>query len=187
MKKLLISLVALISLAGISFADIQADIDSARALYDAEEYVQAQAAYEQILLDYPEASIDRLADAQRMIGRSLRSQGKHEEALIEFQKVIDNYPEASIDRLAYAQRMIGESLSRQGKHEEANEAYLKAAFDYGFISLGHQEIIFRDINTIALGTEGYKEYLRNLLLIVPAVPENVEFLGRVSSQLDVLR
>ena len=97
MKKVVIGLmVGLMSIGMVLAQDIKDDpaqvaFDAAKVLFTAKDYIKAQAAFEKVIKDYPNASGKILANAQMHIGHSLYRQGKYVEAQAAFMACVQNY------------------------------------------------------------------------------------------------
>lgn len=116
----------------IGMADITNDMHSAYSLLGSNNYVMAQAAFEKVIVDYPESSIHDLALAQEMIGHCLIGQVKYDLAQFAFEKVINNYPKAYVNILSDAQIRIGHVLRLRKKYSSAQAAYAKVISEYPF-------------------------------------------------------
>ena len=188
MKKLFIMMAVLILVGANGMCDYSSDRLQAYTLYTNSQYASSQKAYEKIIIDYPQMRVQSLAESQLMIGYSLLGQKKYIEAQSAFEKVmvIANYPLA-VNQTSIAQLNIGYILRTQGKFQEAQSSFIKAAIGYGFINLKFQEKVWKVIDPVYLDKESYQHYLQKLLMIVPATEENAEFLGKIKSQLELLK
>lgn len=185
--KIITLLTGISILAGVGMADITNDLENAKALYMTNDFAKAQAAYEKVITDYPNAKILDLFHANFMLGFSLARQGNFAHTQIVCESIIENFPNNPNMAMAGVKRLLGLSLIKQGKSSEAQSILIQAALDYGFVSLIHQELCIEKINPAFLEKTEYVNYLEKLLMIVPATEANANFLGRVKSQLEVLK
>jgi TolA-binding protein len=164
----------------------QARLQIGNTLLGTGKYIEAVLQFDTVISNYPTAKVLTLATAQQNIGSALVKQRKYAEAVIAFAKVED-YPDAPPELLAMNQLSIGGAYVAQGKNVEAQASFVKAATSYGFINVAWQQSVYTKINFKILGTEGTKAYLNDLLLVVPTVEANSEFLSVVKSQLEILK
>ena len=129
MKKFIVMLV-LVLVASVSFSAFNEDLDVAKSLASAGDLVGAQAAYEQILVDYPEQEVDVLARTGLQVGFLLMRQKKFVEAQTKYEKVITDYPAADMSILIHARVKIGDLFVRRNMREEARMEYDKVVDDY---------------------------------------------------------
>jgi tetratricopeptide (TPR) repeat protein len=134
--KIMMVLATVMMLANVTMAGITNDMAAAKALFGSKDWVAAQAAYEAVLADYPDAAVTALATAQGYVGHSLHAQGKFVEAQAAFEAVIANYPDAAVNALATAQRYVGYALRDQGKHAEAQAAFEAVFSNYPDAAVG---------------------------------------------------
>ncbi len=165
----------------------EAQYQVGRALREQRRFAEAEAAYGSVISDYPAARTSRRAQAQERVGHMLREQRRFAEAQAAYAKVLDDYPTVSGRHLANAQYLVGTMQVRQGLQEDAAASFVLAATQYGYQSLSWQKRILQAVNPAHLGREAFVDYLTTVLMIVPATEENAEFLGRVKSQLELLK
>lgn len=198
----------------------------ARGLVKDKKWVEAQAAFESLLVSYPDEAVNNKASVEFYVGRCLTGQLKHEEAAQAYERVLTLYPEAAGETRALAQCALGKAFFNQKRFSEAEQHLRKVVTDYssamkttlasvyrnltilytrqgetakaslaaidastkcGFISLEWHLQRHAEVDAVAVGTEAYREYLSNLLLVIPATEEHAEFLGEVKSQLELIK
>ena len=130
MKKVIMTMLVLVTMVGVSFAGINEDMAAARALYNAGNYAAAKTAFEALIADYPTGAAARLSFAQMTVGDILHRFGNTAQAEAAYKAVVSNYPDAPDDMLAHAQIRVGDVLLKQFKSVEAQAAYQAVIDDY---------------------------------------------------------
>ena len=151
--------------------------------------LEAQKKYNEAIVEYqkvasiPEANPHHISDAQFSIGYCLQLQKKYDEAVMEYRKVA-SIPEAHPSHISSAQYRMGCCLEMQGKDgqeefvkgclvERAEVYWLKANFD--------------KVKKTMLGKEAYKKLIDDMIFIIPATPENADFLGYLKSEIEKMK
>ena len=132
----------------------------------------------------PNAHPHLISYAQLHIGYCLESQKKYDEAIAEYKKVA-TISGADPQYVSGAQFYIGCCLEAQGKIKEAQEEYLRMCSKRDSVFLLKQA--FSKIDPLIVGKDKYVEYLNKLIMIIPATPENADFLGLLKSELEKLK
>ncbi len=260
MKKLITMLVLMV-IVSVSFGNITNDIENAKLLFkNKETWPDAENAFRQIVIDYPDADSVTLFNSMIWLSRAVGYQRKHSEfievvrtaisnypsisphslahaqisigktiniyfrnydsAIAEYQKAIDNYPTVNSDVIILAKKGIAECLMKQKKYSEAQTVYQNMLIDYSGVNANSLADIqtrladcirlqgqpssaeylkiseYGDTKTLRksaltagqyMTVDDYITYLTKVLMIVPAIDENADFLGKIKSKLELLK
>ena len=156
-------------------------VKEADDLFDQGKYTEAEVEYRSVL---PSLKGEDLSHAQFHIGYCLESQKKYDEAIAEYKKVATISGD-NPHHISNAQFRIGLCFELQGKIQEAQEEYLKVCIKGGEIDVFKRA--FSKIDPLIVGKDKYVEYLNKLIMIIPATPENADFLGLLKSELEKLK
>ena len=156
-------------------------VKEADDLFDQGKYTEAEVEYRSVL---PSLKGEDLSHAQFRIGYCLESQKKYDEAIAEYKKVA-TISGADPQYVSGAQFRIGCCLEAQGKIKEAQEEYLRMCSKRDSVFWLKQA--FSKIDPFIVGKDKYVEYLNKLIMIIPATPENADFLGLLKSELEKLK
>ena len=152
--------------------------------------LESQKKYDEAIAEYkkvetiPNAHPHHISYAQFRIGYCLESQKKYDEAIAEYKKVA-TISGADPQYVSGAQFRIGCCLEAQGKIKEAQEEYLRMCSKRDSVFWLKQA--FSKIDPFIVGKDKYVEYLNKLIMIIPATPENADFLGLLKSELEKLK
>lgn len=138
-------------------------------------------AYEMVFTNYPTASANQLVLSKMYIGHSLRAQGKLNEAQLAYESGASDFITATPAQSAASQALLISVKIEQRLDVSAD--CLKV------VSFGDSVFLRRGVTEYAryMTPEDYTMYLTRVLMIVPATDENAEFLGKVKSQLELLK
>ena len=152
------------------------------------DYSKAKTAFEKMIVDYPDEEV-KGARVEYYIGRCSLYQEDFTEALSVFESMITDDPSEeeqekwNADLLYY----IVECHQGLGDSEKEQEASLTLCTDYAGINPDLTREVFDGINKRSLGIEGYKDLLNQMIFLIPATPENAEFLGVLKSEQEKMK
>ena len=177
MRKFLVVIGLFLSFSILCFADLQ----TAGDLFSQKKYAEAEQEYRNSLSSLKDKD---LSFAQFRIGLCFELQKKYNEAISEYKKVA-TISGADPQNVSGAQFRIGCCLEAQGKIKEAQEEYLRMCSKRDSVFWLKQA--FSKIDPFIVGKDKYVEYLNKLIMIIPATPENADFLGLLKSELEKLK
>jgi tetratricopeptide (TPR) repeat protein len=148
------------------------------------QFDEAIVAYNNANNDYEYSMVGEFIN-QCYIGHCYCSIKQYANAQSAWETALIKYPTVPNSRKSNAMLYVIKMMAKQGL--PTSKEYVKAASDYGFISLDYQIKCFENIKFQELGMDASVKYLQNVLLTTPAIDANAEFLGRVKSQLEVLK
>lgn len=121
MKKWLITAFVVVGVA--AQAGLKEDMAAARALYDSQDYVGAQAAFEQILLANQNAPERALGFAKLWRAKSLEAQGENNKAAAGYKQILVDHSTVPGRLLSEAAQNLGRVYTHQDKPAKAAQAY----------------------------------------------------------------
>lgn len=158
-------------------------IEKALDLRKAGKIPEAIAALSAIVAD-PNATPAERAGAQYAKAQTIGGfQKDYKTGIAEMEKVISMPGSSSI--AAWAMYHIGVYHEAQGDTAKAQQSYVRACELPGVVSA--YKAALKRIDRLALGEAAYKKLLATLVLAVPAVPENAEFLGFLKSEQEKMK
>lgn len=183
--KMLVILILAVLCAGEIRADYLADYATAMGLVTNGQYAAGQAALEKILVDYPSLGVDRLLVVNYRIGCALGLQQKYVEAIAKYGEMLQD-TKMSVRWQARIQYDYANMLMGLGRKQEAQEKYVSAATTC-FVSLPWMKRVVRCVDPAMMSKEQYLEFLQRVVILVPAVPANADFLGYLKSEMGKLQ
>ena len=144
-------------------------------------YTGAIMRYRKVNTEYPTAHINIHTTSILGIIKILERQLKYSQVQTECERFLIDYESGLINHRISVQLSLANAIRMQGN--DASAEYLKIT------NYGDSKILRDGVSTFGqyMNEPDYKAYLTKILMILPAIYENAEFLGRVKSQLEILK